>query len=610
MNKRAVIVLSLVAAALVAYVVVFERESLTSKEVAEREDKVLPTFVRAKVDRLEVQRKGHTVVLEREQKAEEEFGGWLMLEPTREAADDDTVDHLLGELEWLAARRTLESLSAADVKAFGLDKPRYRVRYRAGGASHTLLIGNQDVHGEGVYVRVDQEPGGFVVPKTLVETLDHDPLHYRSKEFLGQMTTAWARKLEIITPTTPEAAGATVEVLKEDGRFWVSGAPKVLADAPGVEKVLRTLDDLRAARFLEPSAAPAAQADLQKPARIVKLSIVPDEHREDRQPMLVELQLGGACAGHEGERYARAGDKGAPVCIKADDAKPFETDAAHLRLPRVFAAEPSSIERFELVQGAQKLSLKREGEGWKAEGNPAVDREAVEQWLADLGRERALTFLAPAAFKEQASLTLHLADDKTERIGVGAAPNGDVWLKRGDEPALAVFPRALGDLFVPAPKRFQALDPWASQQPSEVTGLEARDEKATRTMTLTEGSWKASGTAPVDSNQVRELVRALLKLRALSYVTEQPRPEHGLASPRAALQLKLAKATLRLDIGAETERGAYARLDGGAVFEVDRDTVQRVQALAGTRGAPMPPPPPEEEHEEGEHEEHSDEHEH
>jgi hypothetical protein len=603
MNKRAVIVLSVVAALLVAYVAVFERGSLTSKELSEREDKVLPTFVRAKVDRLEIQRKGKSVVLQRDALEGGELGGWRMLSPTSEPADDDTVDHVLGELEWLAARRTLETLSSGDVSKFGLDKPRYRVRYRAGGAEHTLVIGNQDVHGEGVYVRVAGEPHGYVVPKTLVETLDHDPLHYRSKEFLGEMTIAWAKKLELGSASTPAAAGERIEVVKEGGRFWVSGEPKVLCDAQAVDKLLRSLDDLRAKRFLEPDAAAAAVADLAKPARVAKLTIVPDQDREDREPMLVELQLGGACAGHDKERYARAGAKGAPVCIDDEDAKAFEVSAAELRLARAFAAEPSSIERFELVQGAQKLALARDGEGWKAEGKVAVDREAVEQWLADLGKERALTFLAPGALKEQASLTLHLADDKTERVAVSAPANGSVLVKRGDEPALVSFPAAFADLFVPSPKRFQALEPWAAQQPSEVTALEARDDKRVRAMTLADGSWKTSDGTPVDTGQVRELVRALVKVRALSYVTEQPRAEHGLTPPRASLQLQLgADKSLRLDLGAETDRGAYARLDGGSVLEVDRDTVTRVRALAGTQPAPAPPPL-----EEGEHEDELDE---
>ena len=305
MSKRAIVVLAILVVALGAYIALFERTSLTSKELGERKGRVLTSFVRAKVDRLEIQRKGQRVVLERDLTEGNELGGWRMLEPrgakadVNTSADDDAVDRLLGELEWLSARRTFENLSAQDVQRFGLDKPRYRVAYRAGGDRHVLALGNPDVHGEGVYARVDDDPEAFVLPKTTVETLDHDPLHYRDKEFLGEMTVAWTRRIEL------ESGGKKGELAKENGRFYVLGQVKSYADDKRVEEFLRALDDLRAARFLEPAAAKSAESAFAKPERVIRLSIVPDQGREDREPMQVELTLAGACPGHDDERLAR-----------------------------------------------------------------------------------------------------------------------------------------------------------------------------------------------------------------------------------------------------------------------------------------------------------------
>src|SRR5687768_12205482 len=106
MSKRAIVILAVLVLALGAYVLFFERTSLTSKELDERKARVLTSFVRAKVDRLEIQRKGRKVVLERDLKDGEDLTGFRMLEPMKVSADDDAVDQLLGELEWLSARRT------------------------------------------------------------------------------------------------------------------------------------------------------------------------------------------------------------------------------------------------------------------------------------------------------------------------------------------------------------------------------------------------------------------------------------------------------------------------------------------------------------------------
>ena len=125
MSKRAIVVLAILVVALGAYIALFERTSLTSKELGERKGRVLTSFVRAKVDRLEIQRKGQRVVLERDLTEGNELGGWRMLasSPGQKAdentsADDDAVDRLLGELEWLSARRTFENLSVQDVQRF------------------------------------------------------------------------------------------------------------------------------------------------------------------------------------------------------------------------------------------------------------------------------------------------------------------------------------------------------------------------------------------------------------------------------------------------------------------------------------------------------------
>ncbi len=592
MSRRATVVLAVVVLALLAYILKFERTSLTSKELDQRSGKVLTSFVRDKLERLEIQRKGKRVVLQRKAGAEGGFGSWQMLEPWQGEADESEVDHVLGELEWLDARRTLTDITDKDRVQFGLDKPRYRVTFSAGGVTQRLSLGVNDVHGEGVYASVDNTQTAFVVPKTLLEALDHGPGHYRSKELFGTLVTAWGRKLSI------EGPEGRTELEKKAGRWWVTGAGETFADPKGVEAVLRALDDLRAARFLEGAEAKQARESLSKPTRTVQLRIVPDEGREDKKPELVELRVGGACPGHEDESVASAGAAGTPVCVTNEDLKVFAPAPDALRQAAVIAAGPSEIERFELSAGATKLALKRKGEQWLDAAGKAVDREAVEQWLEDVLAERALAFPKLAPLSERGRLTVYMADDSEQTVVIGGlAADGSVLARREQEPNLVRYRSALADLLVPTPRRFASLQLW-THQPSEVQAVAAQSGTLQRQLNMLDGAWRTKAGAPEvgDALRVRELLRELARLRALAFVAERARAEHGLGTPSARLSLSLAPAagtprTVTLELGAATLKGAYARIDDGAVYEVPREVVTLIDELSGGKPAPAPAEP-------------------
>lgn len=601
MSQRAVGILAALAALLVGYVLLFERTSVTTRELEQRKGRVLASFVRDRVDRLELQRAGKKVVLERKPLEDGTLGSWKMLEPVVTEADQDAVDQVLGELEWLSARRTLENLTAADEKAFGLSAPRYRVWYRVGGARHLLAVGNPDVHAQAVYVRTDDAKQAHVVPKTLTEALDHPVGHFRAKEFLGDMVISWARKIEL---ELGETGNKLVISRAEDGRWWVELSGEGSAGFPrgyaaGVDGFLSALDDLKATRYLEEGPLlTGAKVALAKPNLAIRVSIVPDEKREDQVPRLVELRVAGPCPDHATERLAQAGEKGAVVCVAEDALKPFMLDVQGFRQRGLLSVDPSQVEAFELVSGARKLSLKRDGEKWLSQGKETIDREAVESWLADLAAQKATAFLPLSDGKESARLSVTLAGSKRETITMFApGPDGAVRVKRGEEPLLAVFPASLSDLLDPAPTRFTSLSPWAEQQPSEFGAIEARSEgadKLQRSLALVNGAWSVGGKAlaPDAELRVREIVKTLLKLRTLAYVTERARPEHGLSAPRAssvfgrkAVADKPAPS-LRLELGADSPRGLYARFDAGPVFEVEARVLGLVRELAG--GAPSP----------------------
>jgi hypothetical protein len=619
MSKRGVIALSVVAALLLGYVLAFERTSVTSKELDERKARVLVSFVRDKVDRLELERQGKRVVLERKPAKEGELRAFRVTAPFEAPADQDVVDRLLGELEWLSARRTLEPLTPEDQKRFGLAAPRYRVAFTIGGARHQLEVGHDDVHGESVYVRLDRAARAYVVPKTLLEVLDHEPGAFRDKQLLPDLTVAWARRL-VLT----RAEGKT-ELSKEGERWWLNGAPRGYADGRRAEELLHGLSELRASRYVEAADLPRAEAALKRATLRVEVHVVPDEAREDKAAKSLGLEVADGCEGHAGERYARTFPSAALVCIRDEDVKPLLRSEMELRELRLLIAEASAVEKIELAGGGSKLQVEREGEKWKAPApsGAAVDREAVEGWLAALAQARAVRVLPLTAFAERGSLTLDLAGDARERLLFGDLDGrGELLVKRGDEPLVLAFPASAHDLLQPWSGRFATLEVWAAHQPSEVQRIEARDEGRSRLLVVDGGAWRAQGAAStpasdagsIDSDRTRELVRALIDLRVRAFVSEQARPAHQIAS---TTQLKLALAqggSLSLELGGPTAAGAYARIDGKQVVEVERDTIAILRELAGgprtllapAAGQPSAAGGAHDEHEDhGDHEDHA-----
>lgn len=602
MSKKATIVLALLVAALGGYIALFERGSLTSKELDARQGKVLTTFVRDKIDRLELTRGGKKLVLERSP-LEDGWADWKMTAPVKVAADQQAVDGVLGELEWLSARRTLQNISAEDKKSFGLADAKLVVRFRVAKQEHTLRIGNTDVHGESHYAVRDDETTAYLVPKTIVEALDHDAGHFRSKQILGDITAAWAQRLELHTQ-----AGAQL-LQKESDRWWYATGLKTLADEQRINMLINQLDTLRAERYLEGAEKQAAQQALAQ-GSTVELRVMPDQHREDKAPERFLLRFAGACLGHEGERYAQAGDGDDPVCVAADMLRVLEATENELRLTRLFGVDSSEVERIALKAGSESMVLRRSGENWLRDAGAAPDRESVEAWLADLGSLRAGAPAPLRTLREDASINLALASEKQLVLHAHfdeAAQHTLVW--RDGENVLWTFGWELAERLQPSPKRFGSLEPWASKQPSQVTWVDARTGTLRRSLSLREGAWHTDKAklADDDNARVREAVRELIKLHLLANVTERARPVHGLDAPRAQVSLRLTGEAqpLELTLGALTARGSYARL-GGLVVEVGAELERAITQLAGgTVSAPEAGAAVEEEHDEP-----SDEHDH
>jgi hypothetical protein len=577
MDKRVVSVLASIVVALSAYLFFFERGQLTSKEVGDRRGRALDTFVRDHVEELTVIHGAQTLRFARKRLATGELGAFALAEPREMPADENAVDSLVGELEWLSVRRSLDGVSARDLTEFGLESPSFTVDYRVAGTVHRLRVGKPDVHGESYYALLDDAPRVMLLPKTLVEALDHTPGHFRSKQFLGDITSAWVRKLEI------EAGGARISLEKQGGRFWVADAPRSFADDERVANLVAALDRLRATRFVEGEALERLNAPSLVPVSHTTLKTVPDDAREDQKPEAFTLTVFGACPEHADERVARAGEHGDFVCVLTSDIQDL-LDVQDLRETHLLPATPEDVVSIQLGGAGTQIAVKRKDGAWQSASGPKVESKAIDGWLMALRAERG-TYVAPSEFRAgDRTLTLGLSGDRRVAMAFSSLPSGELGVVREHEAMALRFGGDSPLLTNALAARFANVAPWDQRKPSEVQSVVAQVGRTSRALTLVDGRFcTGPRNEPVaDTFRVRELVRQGLKWEARVYVGESGPTIHGFADPEASLTLRLAPdQRLHMDVGEACADGRYVIVDGHSVYCADTAVLARTYELAG-----------------------------
>lgn len=588
MHKRTTLVLSVIAASLLAFILIFERGTLSTSDVARRSGHVLTRFVRDRVTQVELVRGDEApIVFEREPPPpddEEATGIWRIAGPVRAAADQDAVDSFLGALEWLMAERTLTGVTSEDRARYGLAQPRFVVRYRVADEEGQLEVGGEAPEGQGIYVAADDAERAFVVRRDIVESIDHDLAHFRDKDlFPPDFYGRDARSVRL------EGAAQPIAFEKEGDRWLVREPVRGWASAGAVDRLLGLPRALHAARFVSEDASELARYGLDAPWRELTITR-PDDARGTRR---ARLRVGAVCGEHTSERYAIVGEDGPIVCALASELSPLELDPANVREARLVGVGADAMERIVLESGGRTLTLSRADAGWElavGEGAPsAADDTAISEWVQQLRESRALAFepiagdaLGHGLAAPAATLTIARSDaDEDVVVRLGEVGADGAWVRRDDEAALVRFDARVAELLRAGPLRFRsrALVNAEAADAREVAVRRAEgEERATRGEG---GSWEMQGPVHVEADRVlvRELARRIAELRATRFVAETAAPEHGLASPRLTISARFQPdgsdegQTVSLRVGAATADGAYAQLDGGPVVELSRETL-------------------------------------
>ncbi len=600
MKNRTAIAILLVAAGLMAFIFLFERGSMTTSEREGRTGRVFVDFQRDAVTALTIRGSGGVrVSLERrtggtgDPVAEE---SWVITGPERElTADPGSVRQVLSAIDFLLEDRVVREPGALENPSFGLAEPRVEVSFTARGLTTSFKVG-ADAPGDKLYLVVEGREEVVVADHGFLAEVDKSPGDLRDKRLVERPLSA---ALAVAVTGGEPALEMTREGERTPWKVAMAGT-EVLAAADRAGNLLRELGRLEASRFVADGVAPAdlGRYGLEPAARVAEISMAGDEK--------IEIRLGSACEGQEGNIHATVVGSGTVACVDRTILDELAGGSERFRELRLAPVREEDVTRVRLARGKAELALEREeGSGtWTAAGienAPEIDGEAVTGLIGRLSAVRALELVAGeeavAGLGEPAAqVVLHLAGDQPPvELLFHTGPEAErVTVRRGTEAALLTVEAALLEAVRPDLLAFRA-KAVENGDIGDATRLEV-DGPVGFTMAKKDEAWVV--TAPVelaaDGTAARQLVKRAARIEVERFATAAAAPEHGLERPFAEVIATFAEEKpgeggkqasdrtgerrVVIEIGAEAGAGdgsRFARIAGadGAVFVLARSWI-------------------------------------
>jgi hypothetical protein len=221
------------------------QETTFNKDTFALRDKVVLKFDRDKVDGVEVDAAGKTLVMAKD------GADWKIRKPLETRADYGSVEGLIGRVQTVQMKSIAADQAApADLKKYGLEKPAATVNINAGSARATLLIGGKATDTT-VYARDASKPAVVTVESALMDDLKKGADDYRRKD-LFEFRAYNANRVELIRGKDV----VVFERVKGQGENaqdkWRRVSPNAAdADRDKVDAMLAKLANMRATSFVD-----------------------------------------------------------------------------------------------------------------------------------------------------------------------------------------------------------------------------------------------------------------------------------------------------------------------------------------------------------------------
>ena len=342
------------------------------------------------ITRVEIEREGETVELERNARGRED---WSIARPITAPAASGEIGMLCYELESLRRRSVIRpqegrSINPAD---YGLDSPRARLSFtveKPGEQARdwTLMFGDDDPSGELVYTMRSGDDAVIAVERNILRRLFR-PVNQWRLNTVVRVEPDDALALEIM-----DNESGDLIICERDGRSWRITEPvKDYAEGGWMRTIFDTIDSLRIPPdgFVEDEASDLERYGLAQPRRAITV------RQSDRTDTLL---LGDAR--EDGETvYAMLYGRDSVFALSADQLEPLEIGLADLRRRSALRFSPDKAARVHLDLPIETIELVFEDDSWRLESPVsesaedglvrnllnALARLEVKEWIDEPG---------------------------------------------------------------------------------------------------------------------------------------------------------------------------------------------------------------------------------
>jgi hypothetical protein len=581
----------LVAVAAALLVAVFAtRGKVTTGEREARPNNLLAAWRENDVTRVEIEREGTRIVLERDAIDDAGDATWMIRAPIAEEADADGVQSLLDTLEFATFQRRIEP-AEVNRAAFGLDAPRVQVLARMGAMTFRIVVGKPaptpkgsayaEVSGDGV-----PRTGVGIVSRDLVAELELTVDSFRDRDLVPYLSSALAR-------IVLDGAGGRRPLRRLRHGLWrfdgIRADRRVQRDA--FDALTVQLARTTADHFLPLAAAEQAQAG----AELVDVEL----HPKDPKLPKLRLRLGGTCPKSADDTVAiRREPDPVAACVAKSVLPGLKTPAAELDDASLFSLRKDEVESLLVTEGDRRLDLARKESGFvmRAPQQVEVDGDAGNARIAAIVATRGKLIEAPdlaalGLVSPSLQVTLKSTGEDESRASDEAVslsaprPDGTRYALRQQDGAVFEIgresSRPLGpDASLVRSRRILTFSQMEFREAEIVGG--ATPQKLTRAVSGA-FSLEAPKDHRHDAGLAADLVEALGTLVAERWVADRDDGSFGLAQP--ALELRVAwdsgdagRRSQTLRVGAPADGGSYASLAGDpGVFVVPKRVVTSLE---------------------------------
>lgn len=599
-QPRSTLMLVLAAAALLAYILLFERHRPDTVQQRELARRLFPELNPALVTRVSILSTNGSV------QAERQGNRWRLVDPSYPARGQQ-IDEWLDSVSQLVrrARISAEELSGPKVNLalLGLDPPRTSVAIEQGTQKFQFRLGVRAPLGERVYLQVVGASDVDTTDGQPFQRMPQRPADWRDPALVSLSEIRFDR-LHLRTPTRE------YEVQRDSTQgAWRLVRPRpARADTARIEQMLAELQTVQVTRFVEDF--PTADLEpygLQAPE--VTLAF-----REGTNAALI-LELGRSPTNAVGQVYARRSTLPGIVLVPRQVLDLVAVPYTQLLDYQLLDFPVESVQRVE-VRADEEFALRRQPAGvWRAEQAPdmPVDPALMQEFLKRL-RALRMTEVAKELVTDLDLPNYGLAQPIRQytvqwpggagatnpaslRLDFGTNRQELVYARRADESA--VYLVRLADALELPRAKYNLRDRriW-SFTTNQVRAVSITSRGSTwRLLRSPVGEWGfAPGSHGIIPNTfaLEEAVYQLGQLRARFWQDQGTNSleRYGLASPVSRLAIEFVRndqtETVTLDTGAASPSGgpyALVTLEGvPTVFEMPADVYLPYSVVLGSMG--------------------------